>query len=75
MIWNISRFKVFFLGLLGLIVVYTAGINTLVAMTVFTSFEKITLCYLVLQLIFVSLFLLFWGLEPVMPELKWGEDK
>jgi len=75
MIWNISRFKVFFLGLMGILVVYTAGINTLSIMSVFTPFEKITMCYLLLQLILISLFLLFWGLEPIVPDFRWGEDK
>jgi len=75
MIWNFVRFKVFFLGLMGIIIVYTAGVDMLSIISVFTSFEKIVLCFLLLQLIFTSLYLLAWGLEPISPELKWGADK
>jgi hypothetical protein len=75
MIWNISRFKVFWLGLVGILCIYTMGIDMIKALDYFPSFEKIVLCLLLLQLIFASLFFLYWGLEPFMPELKWGEDR
>jgi hypothetical protein len=73
--WNFSRFKIFFLGLLGLGMVYTIGPPLIQVIHSFTQFEQIVLCFLLVFLIFTSMFLLLYGLEPVMPVLKFGRDQ
>ena len=75
MIWNFSRFKIFVIGLMGLLMVYTTGISVLQGIKVFAPFVQIVLCFLLFNLIMVSLFFVFWGLEPIMPDLKLREGK
>jgi hypothetical protein len=75
MIWNFSRFKIFMLGCWGILCIIGIGIPTVQALHVFQPFEIIVLCYCVLFLVFVSLFPFWYGLEPIMFDLKWGKDR
>jgi len=72
--WNVSRFKVFFYGWVGIVLSCGITVNMIQAMKSFTPFEQIALCFFVIQLVFISLFFIFWGMEPLMPDLKWGND-
>jgi hypothetical protein len=74
MVWNFSRLKIFFLGVAGLLMVCPAAITVINIRDYFTPFETIVLCLLLLISLLLSLFLLFWGLENMMPSLKWGRD-
>jgi len=74
MVWNFSRFKIFFLGVAGLLMVCPAAITVINIRDYFTPFETIVLCLLLLISLLLSIFLLFWGLENMMPSLKWGRD-
>ncbi len=74
MIWNISRFKVFFYGWVGIVLACGIAVNMISVMKAFTPFEQIVLCLFIIQLVLMSLFFVFWGMEPLMPDLKTGSD-
>ena len=73
--WNYSRLKVFFLGVIVLVISMCISINILNVIDNFTPFEKIVMCWLMLVSITFSLYLIFWGIEPIMFEFKFWEKE
>lgn len=64
--FNLSRVKVGLMGVIGTLVIITTGINYFKITTEFKPFENIVICFLILQMTFISLFFIWWGLEPCM---------
>jgi hypothetical protein len=61
-----SRFKVGAGGVMGILVIMAFSANYFKITTEFKPFENIVICFLILQMIFMSLFFIWWGLEPYM---------
>jgi hypothetical protein len=74
MIWNYSRFKIFLLGVIGSFFTVSTTTNILNVHDYFTPFEIITLLLLSMTLFMISLFLVFYGIEELMFDLRWGKD-
>jgi hypothetical protein len=70
--WNLSRIKVLFVGIIGVVFSFIYILNVETVLNYLTPFEQIVLLYLGIVTILPSLFFMFWGMEPIMPELKWG---
>jgi len=72
---NFSRFKVLTLGIIGLLSTIWVSINFIRTTVEFTSFETIVICFFIIQMIFLSLFFMEWGMEPYIPEFEAFEKK
>jgi len=70
MSWNFSRIKIFVLGLMGSGMSIVSILRVVSIMPQFTMFERLMLCFSMCILLLISVFLVYWGLEPIMPDIS-----
>jgi len=75
MTFNISRLKVGALGVMGTLFTIGTSIKYFKITTEFKPFENIVICLLILQMTFMSLFFIWWGLEPYMDIPAFNKEK
>jgi hypothetical protein len=72
---NFSRIKVLFLGAIGLLIGFYAFNIISPHFSTFTPYEIISLDITMLSELLISLFMIFWGIEPLTPNISRGEKK
>ena len=72
---NYSRFKVAMLGFIGIFLTIWVSIKFFQTTVAFTSFETIVICFFIIQQLFISMFFMFWGMEPYTSNFEIFEKK
>jgi len=75
MIWNLIRIKATTFSIICLFIAVSCSLDIFRVIGVFTPFEKIVLCLLAFISLMIPMFGLYYGIEPITPDIRIFEPK